>query len=670
MPSQMASQHIAGAAGPLPDLEFQTTPCSFNFADTPPAETFDRITRLVAIVLDVPVVLISLLDRTTLRVKSRFGREMTDWSWEDSFCAEPAFHRQSVIVCDAVREARFASMPLVHEAPRIGAYLGVSLCLRDGRLIGTLGAIDGRPRAFIETDLKKLSDCAKIIEEALHAHAQEVRTRRHAHFAVERERLFRDTFEQASVGITHTSLSGALLRINQRACDMLGYTAAELHNTSFIDITHPDDIAKNMEAFQKMLAGGGDSYRIEKRFLRKDGSYLWTDLSVALRRSADGRPDCMIAVIEDIAARKQLEAELVCARDSLSSQVAEQTIRLTGVNQALRIQVKAALESERQLRNARDRLRALTDHIPALIGYWNRDLRCEFANETHRDWYGHDPQALVGMSMRDCWGEPFFQRSGSYIGEALEGRSQWFETHLTKPDGAAMVIEVRYIPNVGDDDEVTGLYMLATDITQSRKTQRALEAANAKLTHDSVTDYLTGLSNRRTFSERSDQAWSRFQSHGEGYGLIVMDLDNFKRINDGYGHNVGDDVLRIVGNLLQAELRDPRDVAARMGGEEFAVLFFGDLDAELLSRIAERIRGRINQESIAVGRETLQFTSSFGAAIARPVDDDSKKVYARADAALYEAKAAGKNCVVFGKAISYGSTGKFRDLRRLSASGG
>ena len=637
--------------------------------DTAPAEAFDRVTRLAASLLAVPIVLVSLVDETRQWFKSRFGFDAKETPLEISFCAHAVHARTPLIVPDTTLDTRFAINPLVTGASHFRAYMGVPLLTRAGHAIGTLCAIDRRPREFDAVDLQKLRDFASIIEDELHARESAERSEHVLRFATEREQLFRDTFEQAGVGITHTSLSGELLRINKHACDRLGYTAAELHNVSFIDITHPDDIASNVGYFHQMTSGAIDNYRLEKRFLRKDGTYLWTHVSVALKRSAAGRPDFMIAVIEDIAVQKQLEADLVGARDSLLSQVAEQTARLKDANHALRSQVKNALESERELRQARDRLRSITDHIPALIGYWSRSLRCEFANEMHRAWFGHDPQTLLGTPMRDCLGDALFRSAEPHIRKVLEGSSQRFESSWTKPDGATVVSEVRFIPHYTDTDVVRGLYMLATDITQARNIQRALEQANAQLTQDSVTDYLTGLANRRIFSERSEEACTRFRDPGEGYGLIVIDLDDFKQINDLYGHDVGDEALRVVGRLLKADLRNPRDVAARMGGEEFAILCFGDLDEQLLNEIAERIRSRIQKETIRAAKAVLSISASFGTALANSMDVGSKNIYSRADGALYEAKAAGKNRVVFGKLMPHGSTGKFRGFRALARPG-
>ena len=132
------------------------------------------------------------------------------------------------------------------------------------------------------------------------------------------EKLLRATFEQAAVGIAHVGTDGAWLRVNQRLCDMLGYTREELSRITFADITHPDDVGANVEHLRKLLAGDEDTYDTEKRYFRKDGSSVWVSLSVALIRDEDGAPDYFLSVLEDTTERKASEQELTDSQRFLS----------------------------------------------------------------------------------------------------------------------------------------------------------------------------------------------------------------------------------------------------------------------------------------------------------------------------------------------------------------
>jgi len=126
----------------------------------------------------------------------------------------------------------------------------------------------------------------------------------------ESEIRFSATFEQAAVGIAIVSLAGNWLRVNQKLCDIVGYEPAELLAMTFQDITHPDDLDLDLDNVRKMLAHEISHYSMEKRYLKKDGTPVWTNLKVSLVSKPDGDPDYFISVIEDITARKRGETAL------------------------------------------------------------------------------------------------------------------------------------------------------------------------------------------------------------------------------------------------------------------------------------------------------------------------------------------------------------------------
>jgi len=126
----------------------------------------------------------------------------------------------------------------------------------------------------------------------------------------ESEQRFRATFEQAAVGIAHLAPSGAWLQVNQRLCEIVGYTREELLRRTFQDITHPDDLDADLAYVGQVLANEIPTYSMEKRYIRKDGSLVWINLTVSLVREAEGAPKYFISVVEDITERKQADAAL------------------------------------------------------------------------------------------------------------------------------------------------------------------------------------------------------------------------------------------------------------------------------------------------------------------------------------------------------------------------
>ena len=123
------------------------------------------------------------------------------------------------------------------------------------------------------------------------------------------EMRFRATFEQAAVGIAHVAPNGQFLRVNQRFCEIVGYTHEEMLTHTFQDITHRDDLRIDLDAVRQLLSGLTQNYAIEKRYYRKDGVTVWVNLTVSLLRTATGEPDYFVSVIEDITERKRLQEE-------------------------------------------------------------------------------------------------------------------------------------------------------------------------------------------------------------------------------------------------------------------------------------------------------------------------------------------------------------------------
>ncbi|MCR9278742.1 MAG: diguanylate cyclase [Pseudomonadaceae bacterium] len=173
--------------------------------------------------------------------------------------------------------------------------------------------------------------------------------------------------------------------------------------------------------------------------------------------------------------------------------------------------------------------------------------------------------------------------------------------------------------------------------------ERQLNAANERLKALSVTEDLTGLKNRRFIQERLEQEFERLRREGNRFGLLSIDLDHFKSVNDQYGHLVGDQALCHVSRAMESECR-AMDTLARVGGEEFMVLLL-DMDPNSLADAAERFRRVIeaNPMTLAYGGQ-LTLTASIGGALTAP-DDNIRSLLSRLDNALYTAKKGGRNMV-------------------------
>lgn len=159
-----------------------------------------------------------------------------------------------------------------------------------------------------------------------------------------------------------------------------------------------------------------------------------------------------------------------------------------------------------------------------------------------------------------------------------------------------------------------------------------------------ATDPLTGLLNRRFFKRNVLEALERLKREGGSVGLVIFDIDHFKRVNDEFGHPFGDLVLRRIAEIAHSELRGPFDRLGRWGGEEFVILLSG-VNEDQANAISERIRRRIEEAIIAQGSKVARMTASFGITIMdRTSDLDS--AMKGADEALLTAKRSGRNNVV------------------------
>lgn len=175
-----------------------------------------------------------------------------------------------------------------------------------------------------------------------------------------------------------------------------------------------------------------------------------------------------------------------------------------------------------------------------------------------------------------------------------------------------------------------------------REMTESLSVRSQNLEHAALTDALTGMQNRRYFDDALREYLQEFKRIERPVGLMILDLDHFKKVNDTYGHDTGDEVLRAVAKCLK-EMTRYHDVVARLGGEEFAIVA-PNMDLDMLTRLAERIRKAISVMPISSGNVRLMVTTSVGLAVWNR-EETMEQFYRRADAQLYEAKRQGRNMV-------------------------
>ena len=206
--------------------------------------------------------------------------------------------------------------------------------------------------------------------------------------------------------------------------------------------------------------------------------------------------------------------------------------------------------------------------------------------------------------------------------------------------GERLYLAIDAGPIYADDGQLIAVVETLRDMTDYKNAQLALQ-------QQATIDGLTGLANRRCFDEKLHVEWSRAQRYGEPLALILADVDYFKRYNDHYGHQGGDECLKSVARILQREIFRPTDLVARYGGEEFAIILPAtDLQGALT--VAERLRFDLERSALhhAASDVGPWVTMSIGVAAMVPDREaQSATLVAKADRALYKAKGSGRNQV-------------------------
>lgn len=219
-----------------------------------------------------------------------------------------------------------------------------------------------------------------------------------------------------------------------------------------------------------------------------------------------------------------------------------------------------------------------------------------------------------------------------------DGRERAAEVFLHHKDGHRVPITVRAVPIRGVGGETVGAVEVFNDISgQVLAAERIKELETL-----SLVDPLTGTGNRRYSEIQLDSRLAEHRRYGLPLGLLFVDVDRFKAVNDRYGHAAGDDVLRVVGKTFAGAVRGG-DFLGRWGGEEFVVIV-GGADAQRLPEAAQRLRALVARSSVP-SVPGLEVTVSIGVTEAR-AGDTAETLVARADALMYEAKKQGRNRVV------------------------
>ncbi|MCX7205377.1 MAG: PAS domain S-box protein [Proteobacteria bacterium] len=619
---------------------------ALELLDSEAEPAFDLITRLVSQILHVPIALVSLVDENRQWFKSRVGLDATETPREFAFCAHSIMDRGPMLVQDATQDERFADNPLVTGQPNIRFYAGVPIRSTGGLALGTLCAIDSKPRILTPDEVSILIALTDLINKEVQMREAVLLTRSQMSYSEKKieagETRFRTVFERAGVGIALLAPDGSWISMNEALCQIVGYSKAELLQLTFQDITYPEDLDADLHLLQQLVADKIDRYQLEKRYIRKNGSTVWVNLVVTKYVGQKGELDYFVSIIKDIQDRKEAEESLATLRLSLEERVLARTHDLQEANEKLSFAMAQQLQSELALRKREAELSMVIENAndayvcmdqAGVIIEWNHQAEQTFGWSASEAIGCALDELIIPPEMREAHrvGMKRYHASGEH-----KVLNQRLELMALRRDGSVLPTEVRVRALHLEGHVIFSAFL--HDITERKQ-------AELKREHEAGHDALTGLPNRRTLFELIPLAIARANRQRIPLAIVFLDLDGFKAVNDTQGHEAGDAVLCAVAQRLRESVRDT-DTVVRLAGDEFTlILEFLSGGIQDAQRLAEKLLLRI-QEPILIGKNTAHVSASIGLTLYLPGSETTpNQLVSTADAAMYEAKRAGKSRV-------------------------
>ncbi|WP_165400363.1 sensor domain-containing protein [Motilibacter rhizosphaerae] len=369
---------------------------------------------------------------------------------------------------------------------------------------------------------------------------------------------------------------------------LTGWAPGELIGRNPLDLLHPEDASRTRDVLRPLYRGAGET-TAEYRYRRRDGEYVWLQARVRALPGQRGEVQGLVSAVRDISGRKEGLAASGAVEDAMAAAFAAAPGGMGVV----------AVDGTWTLVNA-----ALAD----LLGRSPEDLRARPVEELAEP----VDRFLVAGLVRDV------------LDSGAQGQA---ECGFVRPDGRA--VRVALAASVARDlSGATRFVVLqAEDVTQRR-------SAQDELLRRAYSDPLTGLPNRSAFFDRLRHALAAAPRRRVDVGVVFIDLEGFKLVNDSLGHAAGDEVLQLVGARLREAVRE-EDTVARLGGDEFAVLCEAVTAPEAVDVLVERLRASVDEPvTLATGPVRVGLTTG----VAVGVGVSAEELLRRADEAMYAQK--------------------------------
>lgn len=424
----------------------------------------------------------------------------------------------------------------------------------------------------------------------------------------ESEERFQVMSDASPLGIFLSDAQGDCIYTNAAYHTISGQTLDETLGTNWTEAIHPDDRQQAVKEWHAAV-NKREPFLAEVRFVRSDNTMVWTRLNAAaINGKANKKAQGYVQIVEDISDRKAIETILRVSEDALFDQQERAQVTLNSIGDAV-----------------------LTTNLAGKISYLNRTA------ETMTGW---SLKEALGLPLEDVFkviDADSRQPPPNPVRRALKANKTIklpSNCLLVRRDGAEIPIEDSIAPIRNRLGAISGAVIVFHDVSDAR-------AMAKKILHMAQHDVLTGLANRTLLTERLTRALGLAKRKQKKIGLLFIDIDNFKNINDSRGHAVGDRLLQIIARRLESVVR-VTDTVCRQGGDEFVVLLTEIEHSEDAAHVADKMIAafaapqQIHEQPIAV-------TLSIGISLYPNDGGNVDALFQRADSAMYRAKMCGRN---------------------------
>jgi len=439
----------------------------------------------------------------------------------------------------------------------------------------------------LKTHLKRL---VPAVNRALKESLEKAATKRAEEALREGEERYRNLFENAHDMIQSVSLDGHFNFVNPAWLKTMGYTMEELQKLTLFNILHPSCISHCKDLFHQLMSGESID-DLATTFVSKEGRRVEIEGSV-IPRLMDGKVVASHAILRDITERKLIDKEM----KKLSTAVEQSTDWIL-------------------ITDRKGNIEYVNKAVEQITGYKREEI------------LGQNPRILKS-GKHD---EKFYKEMWDTI---LSGHSYIGILTNRKKNGELFNVYHTITPLNDDKGNITHFVATSKDITQ----QKLMEE---RINYLAYYDTLTELPNRTLFIDRLNQSIARVDYEKRLVGVLVINLDRFKLINDTFGPNVGDDVLKEIAKRLSISVREG-DTIARLGSDEFGITLAAVAHSEDIILIVEKLMKTISQ-TIKAGEEEMVITPSIGISIYPNDGKDVQTLIQNADIALSNAKEQGGN---------------------------